>query len=109
WLHALGQRPPVVPVVDGNDYLGLCSVHDAARIDLNHWDELSVIEIIDAEAPVGRPSWSIRDAVASMGANDSELLAIVDEQTGFIGLVRDSEIVKLDEILVETESTKANE
>ncbi|MCP5031138.1 MAG: chloride channel protein [Actinomycetia bacterium] len=109
WLHALGQRQPVVPVVDGNDYLGLCSVHDAARIDRNHWDELSVIEIIDAEAPVGRPSWSIRDAVASMGANDSELLAIVDEQTGFIGLVRDSEIVKLDEILVETESTKANE
>jgi CBS-domain-containing membrane protein len=106
WLHALGQRQPVVPVVDGNRYLGLCSVHDAARIDRDRWDELTVAEIVDADCPVGRPTWSIRDAVASLGTTDSELLAVVDEHAGFVGLVHESEIVKLDEILVETESTQ---
>ena len=109
WLHALGQRQPVVPVVDGNEYLGLCSVHDAARLDRDRWDELNVLEIVDREAPVARPGWSIRDAVASMGTHDCDLLAVVDEQTGFVGLVRDSEIVKLDEILVETESSTSSE
>jgi CIC family chloride channel protein len=110
WIHALGQRQPVVPVVDGNRYLGLCSVHDAARVDRAHWDDLTVADIADPDAPVGRASWSIRDAVAAMGTQDWDLLAVVDEQSGgFVGMVRDSEIVKLDEILVETESSSSSE
>jgi len=109
WLHALGQRQPVVPVVDGNQYLGLCSVHDAARVDRARWDEVGVTEIVDVTAPTARPSWTIRDAVAAMGAHDLDLLGVVDETHGFVGLVRDSEIVKLDEILVETESQKSAE
>jgi CIC family chloride channel protein len=104
WFHALGQRQPVVPVVDGSTYLGLVSIHDATSIDRSEWEDTRVTEILDTRSPVGQPSWSLRDAVAAMGRSDMDLLVITDADDGFIGLVRDSEIVKLDAILVETES-----
>lgn len=104
WFHALGQRQPVVPVVDGGRYLGMCSIHDAANVHRDLWDETYVSEIIDETAPSGRPSWSIRDAVAAMGKVDRDMLVVLDEADGFVGLVRESEIVKLDEILIETEA-----
>jgi len=104
WVHAMGQRQPVVPVVDGSRYLGLCSIHDAAQIERSRWEDTLIGEIIDTSMPTGRPSWSIRDVVAALGPSGGDLLAITDSNEGFIGLVRDSEIVKLDEILVETES-----
>ena len=104
WFHALGQRQPVVPVVDGNRYLGLCSVHDATAIDRDLWEETKVTEIMDSSAPTGHPWWTLRDAVASLGRNRRDLMAITDNNDAFVGVVRDSEIVKLGEILVETES-----
>lgn len=104
-FHAMGQRQAIVPVVDGNSYLGLCSIHDAAKIDRSLWEETAVADILDDHTPTGRPSWSIRDVVAAMGHSDADLLAITSGSGAFIGLVRDSEIVKLDEILVETETT----
>ncbi|MEM8923756.1 MAG: chloride channel protein [Actinomycetota bacterium] len=107
WFHALGQRQPIVPVVDGNRYLGLCSIHDATAIDRARWDETSVTEIMDTSVPAGHPWWTLRDAVASLGRSRRDLMAITDTNDAFVGVVRDSEIVKLDEILVETESADA--
>lgn len=106
WFHAMGQRQPIVPVVDGGTYLGLCSIHDAARIERAEWDDHTVQEIVNGSLPVGRPSWTIRDVVAAMGKSNTDLLAVADSEGHFVGLVRDSEIVKLDEILVETESSE---
>ncbi len=104
WVHALGQRQPVVPVVDGNRFLGMCSIHDAANVDRAAWADTPVTDIIDISCPVGTPSWTIRDVVAAMGRAGTDLMAVTDNDGGFVGLVRDSEIVKLDAILVETES-----
>lgn len=109
WFHALGQRQPIVPVVDGSTFLGMCSVHDATSVDRNEWEDTPVTEILDIDAPTGRTSWSIRDAVAAMGRADSDLLVIVDSKGNFVGLVRDSEIVKLDEILVETSAVETEQ
>lgn len=108
WFHALGQRQPVVPVVDGSNYLGLCSIHDATGVDRDSWDEITVTEIMDVNAPIGHSWWSLRDAVAALGRSDQEILAITDDHDSFVGVVRDSEIVKLDEILVETESAESD-
>ncbi|MEM9611805.1 MAG: chloride channel protein [Actinomycetota bacterium] len=103
WFHALGQRQPVVPVVDGSRYLGLCSVHDATRIDRADWDDTKVTEIMDTDAPTGHPWWTLRDAVAALGRSRRDLMAVTDTKDSFVGVVRDDEIVKLGEILVETE------
>jgi CIC family chloride channel protein len=108
WIHALGQRQPVVPVVDGSTYLGLVSIHDATSVDRSTWEETMVTKILDTHSPTGQPSWSIRDAVAAMSRSDSDLLVVTDADGGFVGLVRESEIVKLDAILVETESSESD-
>ena len=104
WIHAMGQRTPVVPVVDQNQFLGLCSIHDAASVPRDDWDSVPVTEILDSSTLTGRLNWSIRDAVAAMGRERTDLLVIVDDEGGFVGVVSESEIVKLDEILVETET-----
>ena len=70
------------------------------------WEETRVTEIMDTAAPVGHPWWSLRDAMAALGRSHWDLLVVTDEQDSFVGVVRDSEIVKLDEILVETESAE---
>ncbi|MEL7208808.1 MAG: chloride channel protein, partial [Actinomycetota bacterium] len=107
WFHALGQRQPVVPVVDGSRYLGLCSVHDATGVDRSEWDDTKVTSIMDTTAPTGHPWWTLRDAVSALGRSRRDMLAVTDTNDSFVGVVRDSEIVKLDEILVETESIES--
>lgn len=102
WIHALGRRVRVVPVVDGNDYLGLCSVDACTAIDRDEWERVTVADVLDAESPTARPTWSLRDAVAAMDESDLEMLAVVDDDATFIGVVLESEIVKLGEILEET-------
>ena len=106
WFHAMGQRQPIVPVVDGSQFRGLCSIQDAARIERSTWDDTLVADIIDESVPTGRPSWTIRDVVSAMGRVDAELIAVTDGSGAFVGVVRDSEIVKLDEILEETETSE---
>lgn len=109
WHHVIGQRNPVVPVVDGDNYLGLCSIQNASAIEREGWDDVLVGHIVDGTAPVARPWWSLRDAIEAMEQNGLELLAVIDNEYRFAGLIRDSEIVKLDEILDETEAAKGSD
>jgi CIC family chloride channel protein len=103
WVHAMGQRQRVVPVVDGSLYLGLCTLEDAAAIDRDQWENATVASILVADGPVARPSWSLRDALAAMDRSGDGLVAVADENGNFAGVVYESEIVKLSEILDETE------
>jgi len=45
----------------------------------------------------------LRDAVAQMGANDTDQLPVTDDDGSFIGVVQADDILRLDEILDETE------
>lgn len=102
WIHALGRRVRVVPVVDGNTYLGLCSVHDCTAVEREDWETVTVMDVLDSSMPVANANWSLRDAMAAMEAGDSDILAVVDDNGSFVGIVAESEIVKLGEILSET-------
>ncbi|MGH1489910.1 MAG: chloride channel protein [Acidimicrobiales bacterium] len=103
WVHALGRRQRVVPVVDGANYKGLCSVDDVSTIDRDHWEDHTIDEIMVTDAPTARPSWTLRDVVAAMDNAGTDQLAVTDDGGNFIGVVYESEIVKLGEILDETE------
>lgn len=103
WVHALGRRELVVPVVDGSRYVGLCSVAGSAEVARERWDEVSVVDICDTDTPSARPSWSLRDVVAVMDEYDVDVLAVTDSDGTFVGVVQATEIVKLGEILDETE------
>jgi CIC family chloride channel protein len=102
WIHALGRRVRVVPVVDGSTYLGLCTVEACTAIERDRWESVTVGEILDSNAPTASPNWSLRDAVAAMEHSGHDMLAVTDNDDTFIGVVVESEIVKLGEILDET-------
>ncbi len=102
WIHALGRRERIVPVVEGNRYLGLCSVERCAEIDRSLWETVTVGEIVDDTEPIAGPGWSLRDVVAAMESSGSDVIAVADGQRNFIGVVLESEIVKLGEIIEKT-------
>ena len=102
WIHALGRRVRIVPVVDGNDYLGLCSVDACTAVERDLWETTTVMDVIDTSMPAANANWSLRDAVAAMDAGQTDILAVLDDSEAFIGIVAEAEIVKLGEILEET-------
>ncbi len=102
WIHAVGRREAVVPVVDGLEYIGLCTVDACAKIDRDEWDTVLVEAVVIRDTPIAKPSWTIRDAVAAMDQSGWDLLPVVDGNQSFVGLVQASEIVKLESILDET-------
>lgn len=102
WIHALGRRQTVVPVVDGEQYLGLCTVENCSQVDREEWENVTVGEVATTDLPSADPSWTLRDVVAAMEAGGTDTLAVTDNGGAFVGVVSDAEIVKLGEILDET-------
>jgi len=103
WVHAIGRRQQAVPVVDGASYLGLCSVDKASQLDRSAWETTPIADVLDDDVPTARPSWRLRDAIAAMDRVGADQLAVTDNHGGFIGVVYGSEIVRLGEILDQTE------
>lgn len=102
YVHVLGRRERTVAVVEGGRYVGMCDLDDLKQIERDRWDDVTVGEIMQTEGPVGRASWTFRDAVSAMDQADIDLLPVVDRDGTFIGVVTADDIVKLDEILDET-------
>jgi len=102
-IHLLGRREREVPVVDGGAYLGMCGLEQMSELERDAWNETLVADIARRDLPTARPSWTLRDAVAQMDANDTDQLPVTDDGGTFIGLVRADDILRLDEILDETE------
>ena len=102
YFHVLGRRERIVPVVDGEHFLGLARLEDISELDRSEWESTAIGERMATDLPVARPSWTLRDAVAAMGEAEIDVLAVTDPSGGFIGVVTEDDILKLDEILDET-------
>ena len=102
-IHLLGRREREVPVVDGGAYVGMCGLEQVSEMERDAWNDTLVADIARRDLPTARPSWTLRDAVAQMDANDIDQLPVTDEVGTFIGVVRADDILRLDEILEETE------
>ena len=102
YVHVLGRRERIVPVVDRGRFRGMARLEDISEIDRDLWEETTVGECMAVDLPTGRPSWTLRDAVAAMDASRTDVLAVTDSEGQFIGVVTEDEILKLDEILDET-------
>ena len=103
YIHLLGRREREVPVVDGGTYLGMCGLEQMSDLERDAWNDTLVADIARRDLPTARPSWTLRDAVAQMDANDTDQLPVTDDDSTFIGVVRADDILRLDEILDETE------
>lgn len=102
-IHLLGRREREVPVVDGGEYLGMCGLEQMSDLERDAWNDTLVVDIARRDLPTARPSWTLRDAVAQMDSYDTDQLPVTDDDGTFIGVVRDDDILRLDEILDETE------
>ena len=103
YIHLLGRREREVPVVDGGVYVGMCGLEQMSELQRDAWNDTLVASIARRDLPTARPSWTLRDAVAQMDANDTDQLPVTDDDGTFIGVVRADDILRLDEILDETE------
>ncbi|MBC8364520.1 MAG: chloride channel protein [Actinobacteria bacterium] len=102
FLHVLGRRERSVAVVDGGTYLGMISLTELSEIDRSDWDDTTVGSVLRSDLPAAKPSWTLRDAIGTMGDADVDVLAVTDADASFIGVIREDDILKLDEILDET-------
>jgi CIC family chloride channel protein len=101
-MHVLGRRQRVVPVVDDGVYKGMCGLDELGDIERADWDAHLVADIMRRDAPAAEPSWTLRDAVATMEKASLDVLAVTDGSGVFIGVVDSDEVLRLDEILDET-------
>ncbi|WP_420638077.1 chloride channel protein [Candidatus Poriferisocius sp.] len=102
-IHLLGRREREVPVVDGGAYVGMCGLEQMSDLERDAWGHTLVTDIARRDLPRARPSWTLRDAIAQMNDNDIDQLPVTDDTGTFIGVVRADDILRLDEILEETE------
>jgi len=103
YMHVLGRRERVVPVVEGSSYLGMAQLSQLSSVNRDQWETASVESMMTTDLPAGSPSWTVRDAVVAMEAADIEVLAVTDSAGNFIGVVTEDDVVRLGEILEETE------
>jgi chloride channel protein, CIC family len=106
-LHLIGNRQKAVPVVDeSHKYLGMARMDELDDLDESEWETTAVSAVARSDLPIGRPEWTLREAIEAMQAADIDRLAVVDSGERFIGVVSTSEILKLDEILGEAEDSR---
>ena len=103
YMHVLGRRERVVPVVEGSSYQGMAQLSQLSSVNRDEWETTSVESMMTTDLPAGSPSWTVRDAVVAMEAADIEVLAVTDSAGNFIGVVTEDDVVRLGEILEETE------
>ena len=102
YLHVLARRERSVAVVDGGHYLGMVSLSEVSALNRADWDSTAVSDVLRTDLPAVLPSWTLRDAVMAMEESAVDVLAVTDGEDRFIGLLREEDILKLDEILEET-------
>ncbi|MFS8584329.1 MAG: chloride channel protein, partial [Acidimicrobiia bacterium] len=102
-VHLVGQRRRAVPVVDeGNRYRGMAVLDEVVAVRREAWATTEVREIARTDLTRGRPTWLVRDAVQAMERGDTDVLAVVDNDDRFVGIVTTSDVLRLDEILERT-------
>ena len=104
WHHLVGNRQTSVPVVDGATYLGMMRLDEIDAVPRAEWDDTLVEQVMRSDIPTALPGWNLGQALATMEKADVDRLPVVDADGLFVGVVSTGQILKLDEILEQTES-----
>jgi len=100
--HLLGNREKAVAVVDETGrYVGVMRIDELQALAQDRWATEQVGAHMRTDFPTATPDMSIRDALALMEAVDVDLLPVLDGDL-FVGVVTTAEILKLAEILDQT-------
>jgi len=103
WNHLIGSRERAVAVVDGSRFLGVMRIEELQDVAQDRWDDMTVEEAMRTDFPTVDPACTLRDALAAMETADVDLLPVVDSEAHFVGVVTTDEVLRLDEILGQTD------
>ena len=102
--HLLMTRHTTVPVVDGNQFIGLVRLDDLAGTPRDQWPATKVSDVVPPDQPRAETGWTIEDSGPGDGRERSGHPRGGRRPTGrFVGLVTTTDLVRLDEILGTTE------
>jgi CIC family chloride channel protein len=99
--NLLGRRETVVPVVDGNRYLGVMRIDELQATPSDRWATELVADHLRADQPTAPPTALLLDALADMDRSGTDVLPIVEDGS-FVGVVTIAEVLRLEDILERT-------
>jgi CIC family chloride channel protein len=98
--HVALARRRAVPVLGADDrYEGMVFLDDVLAVDPARWPTTTVGEVMRADAPVGRPDWTIGQALAAMLGADVDRLPVVGDDGTLRGVASTVDILDLDDLL----------
>lgn len=101
--YVVARHAVVAPVVDGATVLGVISVTDAENIPREDRARTLVVDAMHPDHPVGTISWTLRDALSTMGTAEVDVLPIVDGDGSYEGLLSVAGILALKDVLDEAD------
>jgi len=103
WQHLVGNRQTSVPVVDGAEYVGMMRLQEMNELPREEWETTEVKLVMRTDLPTGAPGWNLGQALTAMEQADIDRMPVVGGDGMFVGVVSTGQILKLDEILGQTE------
>ena len=103
--HVAVSRRRAVPVVGDDDrYTGLVLLDDVLAVEPVAWPTTAVAEVMRVDIPVGRPDWTIGEALAAMLGAGVDHLPVVDADGRLRGVASTVDILDLSDLLGRLES-----
>ncbi len=100
--HFVAAKARSVPVVTDGRYVGMVRIEEIEEVPRARWDDATAGEVMVSALPPAELSWNLRRAIAVMEEHDVSRLAVCDHGR-LVGVVTTSEILRLDDILDETD------
>jgi CIC family chloride channel protein len=98
--QSLERRYRTFAVVDADGVcLGVVDLTTATGLPPETWPDKTVGEIMREPSPVGLPQWTLHQALETMAAAQVDYLPILGPRGRLIGVVRSSEVLRLNAIL----------
>lgn len=92
--HVALARRPAVPIVDERGtYLGMVLLDDVLAVEPDAWAGVVLAEVARDDVPVGRPGWTLGQALRAMIDADLDHLPIVDRAGALRGVVTSEAII----------------
>src|SRR2546423_7894709 len=103
--HVALARRRAVPVLNADErYEGMVFLDDVLAVDPAQWPTTTVGDVMRPDAPVGRPDWTIGQALAAMQGAHVDHLPVVGDDGALHGVATTVDILDLDDLLERLES-----
>jgi CBS domain-containing protein len=100
-------RVRVLPVVDDGTYVGIVRLRDVDAVPRDRRADTTVSAIATTDVPTLQRDDTLRTALTLMQRADIDLIAVVESDSRFLGAVRLSDVVNIEELLATPGSEQA--